>query len=265
MVSGDLSASVERKVEEMTSWEDWYYSCRSKKTYEEAEAGDFLILRENSVKKGFLSINRITDKTRVRTSQGDYFIAYRRHAHRRTWNAELVRKLRTAQIQVPSQTSPATSLTPEQSEIIRSSESKSSSRAKGGDYKKSFSSKLAECNQIAKAMAYALDRFVLSLNTGIVYYPSGNDIRYTHKAVPAKKNGDRYPIIHVRPQTNDLIVHVDKGVKVPRNVKYVFTRRANSPFKRWFRIGAQDPLNTVRRNLLRQSLRRFSERHKLQT
>jgi HKD family nuclease len=265
MVSGDLSASVERKVEEMTSWDDWYYSCRSRKTYEEAEAGDFLVLREKTTKKQFLSVNRIIDKTRVRTPQGDLFIAYRQQGNKRAWNDELVRKLRASQIQFPSQNSPAVSLTPKQSEIISSIKSQRDNRAEGGAYKKSFSGKLVRSNQMAKTMAYTLDRFVLSLNGGIVYYPSGNDIRYTHKDVPPRKNGERYPIIHVRPQTEDLIVHLDEGVKVPKDVNYVFTRNVKSPFKLWYRIGARDRLNGVRRNLVRQSFRRFSERHNLQT
>src|SRR6266568_2925741 len=118
MTLGELSGPSKSKVEEMTSWNDWYYSCRSKKTYQAAEAGDFLVLKEKITKKQFLSINRITDKTKVHTSEGDYFIAYKQQGRKRAWNVELVKELKASKVKIPSQHGPAVLLTPKQSEIV---------------------------------------------------------------------------------------------------------------------------------------------------
>ncbi len=260
---GELTKSVQTKVEEETSWTDWYYSCGSRKVYEHAEPGDFLFLIERPGKGRFFTINRIIDKTKIRTANGDYFIAYKRQGPRRSWTPELSEKLRRALVPIPSTNRSALLLSPHQSEVVRSGEYSSADRTKGGENRRSFLGKLRTCNAGTKNIAYALDRFIISLNGGIHYYRAGRDIRYTHKDAPRPRRGKCHPFIHISPREKNLAVHVDEGVNVPKNVDYVFPRRADSPFKLWFSVGGEASFNRVRRDLVRQSFHLFAERHKI--
>jgi len=263
MITGDLSKAVEARVKEETIWTGDYYSCGSKKVYEKIEPGDFLMLIKKIRNGRSFTANRVTDKTRVHTPQGDYFVAYKPQGHWRRWTFETANLARRASIPIPSEHGQARLLTREQSEMLRKGEFITKDRTNDGIYQKSFQRKLLRCDSPTKKVAYALNRFITSLNRGVVYYPGGNDVRYTHEDVPPKKNGDRHPFVHISPQIKKLAVHVDEKVKVPKNVDYVHRRNARSSFKLWFDVGGENLLNRVRRDLIQQSFRLFIKRYDL--
>jgi hypothetical protein len=117
---------------------------------------------------------------------------------------------------------------------------------------KDFESKIRHCDPENINQVRELDGRVRSIEPGIEYYSSGNDLRYTHRDIPPLSEWRRNPFVHVVPRKRSLIVHVDKDVVDPKGITR--RRNANSRFLKQFAIMPTSRLTSYHVDLIRQSL-----------
>lgn len=117
---------------------------------------------------------------------------------------------------------------------------------------KDFDSKIRSCSPETKKLIIELDRRVKALDPGVTYYPSGNDIRYTHSTFRPISRLRRSPFVHITLRKNGVIVHIDKDVKDLRG--FARKRNASSRFLKQFPVSSLGRLNSYHLDLIRQSL-----------
>lgn len=109
-------------------------------------------------------------------------------------------------------------------------------------------------------LTFELDRRIMSLDPGVEYYSHGDDIRYSHKDVQPLPSGRRHPFVHISPQDNVLIVHIDKAVVDPDGVTKL--RVADSSFLKQFDLHSISDLSDYNLGLIRQSFQIFSRKYR---
>jgi hypothetical protein len=117
---------------------------------------------------------------------------------------------------------------------------------------KDFDSKIRSCSPETKNLVVELDKRIRSLDPGVIYYPSGNDIRYTHLDVRQISRLRRRPFIHISLRKNGVVVHIDKDVADPRG--FTRKRNASSRFLKQFPVSSLGRLTSYHLDLMKQSL-----------
>ncbi len=117
---------------------------------------------------------------------------------------------------------------------------------------KDFDSKIRSCSPETKKLVIELDNRIKSLDPGVTYYPSGNDIRYTHLDVHPLSRLRRRPFIHISLRKSGVVVHIDKDVPDPRG--FTRKRNASSRFLKQFPVASLGRLTSYHLDLIRQSL-----------
>lgn len=115
-----------------------------------------------------------------------------------------------------------------------------------------FESKIRLCDPESMSLARELDKRIRAMEPGVEYYPSGNDVRYTHQDIPRISEWKRSPFVHVVLRKRSLIVHIDKDVMDPRGITR--RRNASSRFLKQFSIMSNARLTNYQVDLVRQSL-----------